>query len=273
MKHQRSSVQDASARSADFVSSLAKGLEILAAFDRGEVLGNQDLVHRTGMPKATVSRLTGTLAVLGYLFHDEQTRKYAIGARLLGISASVQRHLGLQRAARPLMETLAKRVDTTVLLGTRDRHSIVFLEVVRPQQSRLVVNSDAGTLVPLETTAIGKAYLVVASVAERVRILEGVRRRRPDDWDSLRRGIEQAHSEYRKRGFVTSCNPGNSVNGVAVPLVLKDARSAFSFGCAGPAKQLGRARLTEELGPHLLQMVAQIQDQLSGTLTSRTGIK
>jgi len=271
MKHQRSSAQDPAARSADFVTALAKGLEILSAFERGDVLGNQDLVERTGMPKATVSRLTGTLAVLGYLQHDEQTRKYAIGTRILGISASVQRHLGLQRVARPLMEALARDVDTAVLLGARDRHRIVFLDVVRPARSRLVVNSDAGTLVPLETTAIGRAYLVGAPVAERVRVLESIQRRHPDDWARVREAIEKAHDEYRAHGFVVSCHPSNAVNGVAVPLVLPQTRSVFSFSCAGPATQLTRARLAGELGPRLVEVVAQVQEQLARTTARRGG--
>ena len=66
----------------DFVQSLAKGLEILSAFSGGSSLGNQQLVKLTGLPKATVSRLTTTLVTLGYLqplslIHiSEPTRPY-----------------------------------------------------------------------------------------------------------------------------------------------------------------------------------------------------
>ena len=41
------------------VRSLARGLEVLRAFQHGEtVLGNHQIVLRTGLSKATVSRLT-----------------------------------------------------------------------------------------------------------------------------------------------------------------------------------------------------------------------
>ncbi|MBV8157983.1 MAG: helix-turn-helix domain-containing protein, partial [Dyella sp.] len=41
----------------NFVTALARGLELLRCFRTGEVmLGNQDFVRRTGFPKATVSR-------------------------------------------------------------------------------------------------------------------------------------------------------------------------------------------------------------------------
>ncbi|MGK9626070.1 helix-turn-helix domain-containing protein, partial [Salmonella enterica subsp. enterica] len=42
----------------NFVTALARGLELLRCFRTGEsMLGNQDFVRRTGLPKATVSRL------------------------------------------------------------------------------------------------------------------------------------------------------------------------------------------------------------------------
>lgn len=264
MKNPRSSAgASGTAKGGDFVSSLAKGLEILAAFERGDVLGNQDLVARTGLPKATVSRLTGTLAVLGYLRHDERTRKYQIGTRILGLSASVQRHLGLQRIARPYMEALAAEVDTTVILGARDRTALVFLDIVRPQRNRLTINTDAGSLVPLESTANGLAWLVGAPVAERVRVLEALRRRHPDDWAEVRRAVERAHEEHQRLGFVISHKASPSeVNGVGVPLALEGGRGLFAFSCAGPASQLSRQRMTRELGPRLVATVERIREAL-----------
>src|SRR5215813_1294806 len=48
-----------------FVTALARGLDILRAFHAGEgMLGNQEIAHRTGLPKPTVARLTHTLTDL-----------------------------------------------------------------------------------------------------------------------------------------------------------------------------------------------------------------
>ncbi len=242
----------------DFVNSLAKGLEVLAVFERGDMLGNQDLVARTGLPKTTVSRLTGTLASLGYLRMDERTRKYMMGARMLGIGASVQRHIGLQRTARPFMETLAQELDITVILGARDRTGLVFLELVRPPRNLLTVNTDSGSVVPIESTAIGLAYLVMAPLTERVRVLESLRRHHPDDWDKVRQNIERAHREYLRQGFVVSQHSAKgTVSGVGVPLVL-GSKGVFTFACAGPSFELPLARLTKVLGPRLAETVAKI---------------
>ncbi len=66
-----------SGKDRQFVTALARGLDILRAFHAGEgMLGNQEIAHRTGLPKPTVARLTHTLTELGYLNYIRRFRKY-----------------------------------------------------------------------------------------------------------------------------------------------------------------------------------------------------
>ncbi|MEY4266508.1 MAG: hypothetical protein RIS90_1043, partial [Pseudomonadota bacterium] len=117
------------------VQSLIKGLTLLSAFANAEVLGNLELARRTGYPKATVSRLTSTLSALGYLRRDERSRGFAIGTRLMGMGASVERNIGLLRVARPLMAALAQHSDMSVGVGVRDRLGLTLLELERPRNN------------------------------------------------------------------------------------------------------------------------------------------
>ena len=72
-----------------FVTALARGLAVLAAFRGGEPqLSNQDLASRTGLPKSTVSRLTYTLTQLGYLDQDPASGRYQLGLAVLELSAA-----------------------------------------------------------------------------------------------------------------------------------------------------------------------------------------
>src|SRR4029078_11535798 len=69
-----------------FVTALARGLDMLRAFHAGEgMLGNQEIAHRPGLPKPTVARLTHTLTELGYLNYIRRFRKYELGASLLAL--------------------------------------------------------------------------------------------------------------------------------------------------------------------------------------------
>src|ERR1044071_7867275 len=65
-----------------FVTALARGLEVLACFRSGDtLLGNGDLAERCRLPKSTVSRLSQTLARLGYLRHGDDVAKYRLQIR------------------------------------------------------------------------------------------------------------------------------------------------------------------------------------------------
>ena len=245
------------------VQSLIKGLKILDAFSNAELLGNAELVDRTGYPKATVSRITTTLTSLGYLRRDEASRRFMIGTRLLGIGASVERNMGLLRLARPHMAALALETDMTVSVGTRDRLGIVFLEVVRPRSNRLVINSDAGTVLPLEATAIGLACLAATPVREKARLIEGLQRRHADDWVQVRTRIAAAHEEYLRKGFVSSQKSwGRDVSAVAVPMRAPNGRGLFTFNCSGAASQLSAALLQKRLGPALCAMVERVVEDM-----------
>jgi DNA-binding IclR family transcriptional regulator len=248
-------------RKPDFIQSLAKGLEILSAFTEGELLGNQQLSDLTGLPKATVSRLTSTLVDLGYLRMDAQSRKFTMGTRLIGMGVSVQRKVGLQKIARPYMEALSRDTDLTVSLGTRDRLDIVFLEVLRPQaQTRLVVNFDSGSLLPLPFTSIGLATIVAAAIKERALILEDLHKRYENDWPKIRTLVENAHVEYARLGYVSARRTWvRDVSGVGVPMQLAEGNQLFAFHCAGPSARMPLTYIQRELGPRLVQMVADIR--------------
>jgi hypothetical protein len=73
-----------------FVTAWARGLEVLRAFTPTEgLLGNGELVERTGLPKPTVSHLTHTLTKLGYLAYVERLESDN-GPRLVNLLCNVE---------------------------------------------------------------------------------------------------------------------------------------------------------------------------------------
>jgi len=71
--------------------SLSRGLALLRAFKPGiDVLGNNELADRTGLPKSTVSRLTGTLVRAGFLQHDVRMGGYRLHATVLALAYAMR---------------------------------------------------------------------------------------------------------------------------------------------------------------------------------------
>src|SRR5215469_8264756 len=115
-----------------FVTALARGLDILRAFHAGEgMLGNQEIAHRTGLPKPTVARLTHTLTELGYLNYIRRFRKYELGASVLALGYAAISSIDVRRASRGPLEQLAHALNASTALGGRDRHSMIYLEACR----------------------------------------------------------------------------------------------------------------------------------------------
>ena len=84
----------------DFVTALARGLELLRAFGReGESLGNRDFSERTGLSKSTVSRLTYTLQKLEYLSYNPDTARYQLAPPVLSLGFSCLAGMPLRQLA------------------------------------------------------------------------------------------------------------------------------------------------------------------------------
>ena len=92
-----------------FATTLARGLELLRCFTpEKSVLGNGELCAASGLPAATVSRLTYTLMSMGYLSQEEGQNKYRLGAAVLSLGHPLMESLPFRRRARDVMMELAR---------------------------------------------------------------------------------------------------------------------------------------------------------------------
>jgi len=248
-----------------FVVALARGLEVLRAFTPSQgLLGNQEIAARTGLPKATVSRLTYTLTRLDYLTHIERLGKYQLAPAALSIGYSTLANMRIRQVARPYMQELADYAGASVSLGTRDRLNVIYVEHCRAR-SAVMLRLDLGSRIPLATTAMGRALIAALPASEREWLLGHIARREGERWPQLRRGIERAIADYGARGFALSVGDWQrDVSAVGVPLIAPDGTGVFAFNCGAPAFQIPRERLETDIGPRLVNMVRNVEAALNG---------
>jgi DNA-binding IclR family transcriptional regulator len=199
--------------------SLERGIEILRAFRPGAgLLGNSELADRTGLSKATVSRLTQTLVRTGMLDYDQRERAYRLAAPLLSLGQAMRSGSPILQIAAPLMRITAEELKINVGLATMDREEMVYLESVRYNRKVSLRNVVAGLRVPIELTSLGRAYLAAVPRDERAVIMAHLMARRPDARETLRHEIEQAIFSVEANGYcAASWQP--EVIAVATPLV------------------------------------------------------
>jgi len=246
-----------------FVSALARGLEILRCFRPGEAaLTNSEMARRTGMPKPTISRLTHTLTKLGYLHFSPEQGRYELGAGVLALGYTLLANMDVRALARPGMQELAEYAQCAVAIGIRDRLSMVYIEACRGSAA-VTMRRDAGSRIPLATTAMGKAYLCALPQDERDFLMDHIRLDNEAAWPTVKADIEQGFQQYQDHGFCLSSGLWDSkISAVGVALVDADPAKTMSFTCGGPSFLLPRERLVDDLAPRLLALVRSMEVSL-----------
>jgi len=182
--------------------SLARGLGILRCFKPGVgALANGELAHMTGLPKATVTRLTQTLVAGGFLRYDPREQGYRLGYALLSMGHAVILDSDIVRIARPIMCELGQAHGLNVGLSVGDHIDMVYLAAVQFDQTRLTRRFAPGTRRPMYGTAIGSAYLSALPLAERAALMDAMRRRCGERWPSVHAAMRGCAHKMDEQGF------------------------------------------------------------------------
>lgn len=245
--------------------TVQRGLEVLRAFrsDRAP-LTNAELVRRTGLPKATVSRLTSTLIRVGFLRMVPGTREFELSAGALGIGHAYLVGSELLQAAQPWMQALADRLDVSVALGIQDGIDMLY---VGYSVSRKVatLRLGVGSVLPMGSTAIGRAYLWGLPAEEQAPLIAEHSRRAGAQGAQLEQAIRESFAELESTG--TCAVLGGYQRGtyaLALPVWLGRERvlMALSCGKADVQPDLQAERL--RIAPVLRQAARELEALLAG---------
>jgi DNA-binding IclR family transcriptional regulator len=259
------------ADSSNSAASLTRGLEILRAFTiEDATLGNQELIERTGLPKATVSRLTATLVGLGYLHYDDALGRYSIGPATVSLGYSALSSNAVIHLARPLMQELADKTGAAVALGTRDGLEMVYLANCRPN-SPVSLRLNVGSRLPIMRTAMGLAYLAEMKPQIRDAVVKQLVEADLDHAERVTKVFEDAMRQREATGFVAGFGVWYSyINAIGIAFRPTDGSPLIALTCGGIVDILPRERCLEEVAPALLQLTARLRAQLAGTETPQT---
>ena len=241
--------------------SLLRGAEVLRAFRPGiDLLGNGEIAERTGLSKATISRLTQTLVNAGFLDHDAERRAYRLSGFVLSLAHAMRVGSPMLALAGPKMRAASERLRVNVGLAVADRDAMVYLESVRYNAKASLRSIVAGQRVPVELTSLGRAYLATLSDCGRHAVIADVRAHRQRGWKWPEREIDAAIASVLKHGYCAAAwQPG--VVAIATPLVTPH-RPAYvlnmSVSTSSPTTAVAR-----RLKDGLLALRADLLDGMS----------
>jgi DNA-binding IclR family transcriptional regulator len=255
--------------SGEAVVSLCRSLEILRTFQPNDgLLSRHEIAQRTGMPNTTTARLIHTLLTLGYLSRVGVHGGYRPGPSVLALGHALIEALPFRRVARPLMLRFALDFNVWVTLGTADGGNMLVLEhAASPRAPDIQIRP--GSLLPMASTALGRAYLWAVTPEHRAECLCKIEGNGDTTGAKLGRGLRTAISELDQCGFCTTSGTWRrEILEVGTPIVMGNGDHVLALACGSTNLATNARVLAEEYGPALLRVATDIKNSLlkSGSL-------
>ena len=208
----------------EFIESLARGLEVITAFDAGAgSMSLSEVAARTGLARPTVRRILLTLEELGYV--RSAGSRFSLTPRVLDLGTTYVASQGLWQVARPHMEVLSAKTDESCSIAQLDGSDIVY--VARVAVPKIVALSvQIGTRFPALPTSLGKVLLAALDADQLEEVLAlPTRSGLTPLWQPGRQERDEALREVRARGWaMTDQQLALGIRSVAVPVRDGDHR-------------------------------------------------
>lgn len=145
--------------SALYNASLAKGLQVLAAFGHDRRTMNlPEIAAAVGITKSAAQRSAFTLEAMGYLQKDPTFKRYSLTPKVLQLGFAYIATDRLVELANPYLQKLAANCGETVNLSVPYQDRMIFTARF-PSQQHISVHMPLGSALPMFCTASGRAVL------------------------------------------------------------------------------------------------------------------
>ena len=240
-----------------FSISLSRGIDVLRVFTASEpALKSRAISDRTGLPKATVSRITYTLSRLGYLRQDENGA-YRLATAVLSLCHPLLASMRLRQIARPILQDLATRSGCTVNLALCEGTKAIYVDSV---QSNLVnpFHPDIGSAAPLLRSSIGRAMILAHQDLERAQLLNRIK---IDDPSNFEMSLRYLHADEALMTTQGHCRGRGTwlpdIDAIATPIPLARGSEVAAISCTRPIVPHDTTDL-EDFVPQLIEAARQI---------------
>ncbi len=167
---------EAPASDPDFMTSLARGLQVLRAFSEyRRHLTISQISQSTGISRAAVRRCLHTLKALGYA--AEENRRFSLRPQVLTLGHAYLASTPLAVVAQPHLDAVSHALQESCSAAILDGDDIVY--ICRSDETRvLAISLLVGTRLPAYCTAMGQVLLAqlppdaLEAYLQRVRLVE-----------------------------------------------------------------------------------------------------
>ena len=143
------------------VKCVAHAIDVLAAIHHADHrCGLSEIARATQLSKTATYNILTTLVSYGYVERDDAAQ-YGLGWELYELGLAVVAQSAVARAAQPYLESLARELGETALLGIIEGGSVLYVAQAEPSKTvRMVAGS--GRRSRLNASATGRVLLAFA---------------------------------------------------------------------------------------------------------------
>jgi len=227
------------------VQSLGRAFAILEEVARHrEGIGLAELSKLVGLHNSTTFHLARTLASLGYLRQDKESKRYRIGRPLFALAASALDEIEMVHVATPVLEDLSRETGESGHFGVRMGDAVVVIaRTTGPGAFQLT--ERVGVVRPVHCTALGKIILAALRPDQLKRVLERVELK-PSTENSITDAsvLLKEIEEIRRTGIAFDDGEFNTeVRCIAVPVMDFTGQVIGALGISGPIWRLSNQAL------------------------------
>jgi IclR family transcriptional regulator, pca regulon regulatory protein len=242
----------------DYMQSLARGLEVIRAFEHARpTLSITAVARLTNISRAAARRCLYTLAQLGYVSGSEGI--YELTPRILSLGYAYLSAMPLARIAQPVLERISDRLHESCSIAVLDGDEIVY--VARAATQRILsIGLGVGSRLPAYCTSMGRMLLAYLNDSDLDAYLARVTLQRHTqhtitDKSVLRKELQRV----RTAGYVmVDQELEMGLRSIAVPVKQPDGRAVASINVGAHAARADRQMMVKTYLPVLLEAANEI---------------
>jgi DNA-binding IclR family transcriptional regulator len=236
---------DAEGKQRGGVQSLGRAFAILEEVARHrDGIGLAELSKLVGLHNSTTFHLARTLASLGYLRQDKDTKRYRIGRPLFALAASALDEIEMVHVATPVLEDLSRETGESGHFGVRMGDAVVVIARTSGAGA-FQLTERVGVVRPVHCTALGKIILAALRPDQLKRMLERIELK-PSTENSITDAtvLLKEIEEIRRTGIAFDDGEFNAeVRCIAVPVMDFTGQIIGALGISGPIWRLSNQAL------------------------------
>jgi IclR family pca regulon transcriptional regulator len=244
----------------EFITSLARGLSVIQAFDREHPqMTLSEVAARTGLSPATARRCLYTLEQLGFV--GTNGRAFLLRPKVVSLGSAFLASARVEEIIQPILRSIVEQAGSSASLAVLDGDNVLY--VANFSAKRLVqLTAGVGTRFPAYAVSMGRVLLAQLSDKELDAYLKRTKFERLTRWTvtdpaTLRKRILEA----RRLGYAAMQDElEEGLGAVAIPVAVAPGPAVMALNCSAYSRTPDRNEMVKTRLPVLLKAAEQVAE-------------